>query len=631
MSFTLYQYTLRNSDPTHWGDDGMNYQFALIKMGSIQIKIILVVIFVALLQAFLTAFFFSNHVTKQIIDQTYQNRLDSLQNSEWKICSEIARRAEVTSNLATQINLLQTDNPRVIHRFLSEFLADLHVSANNNNDPLAAYIVYPNGKLIYSGLNSTFHDLKQRPWWNRMLQGKTPEEPLGFQLDSNTIWLRLSFIGNVHATADLTTVMPVYWVITNHNGGLKYVVGIDFTADLSETPIGPLFSNVKYHSELYTSNGVLLAIPSSGALVNDKYLLFHNYSRSNPVLAKAIADGPAVSSARFVYENAKGAKVLGIYWRGAMGYIYTQEVPLNEIYGPINREVAIVIWTSLLIAIIGVFSLTWFLMRDVVHPVRKLSQAMNRLGTGELTTRIKGKRNDEFGLLYQKFNSTAEQLEILIREAYVQRLARRQSELEFLQSQINPHFLYNTLDCIYRLVLGGNQTESGKAILNLSRLFRLSLSRGPAIVTIAAAMEQLGHYIELQQLRHGDRIKIDIGVAPDIMEYQIFKLLLQPIVENAFVHGLEPKKGAGRLSFIGFLEDRAIHFTIMDDGIGIAPEQLAQAQAALSDPSIKNAHGLVNVHRRLVLTYGEEWGVTLTANPVGGLRVDIRWPALPVA
>lgn len=622
-----------NAEPNQWGEDRMKNKLAWIKLKSIQIKIILAVILIALLQASLTAFFFSSYVTKQTIATTYKNRLDFLQHSEEKFFSEIARRSEMANNLATQINLLRTDNPRIIYNFLSEFLADSHVSTNNPNELSAAYIVYPNGKLIYAGLNPTFEDLKRRPWWKWVLQGKTPEEPLGIQLDSNIIWLRLSFIGSVHTTADLTTVMPIYWVMTDNNGGLKYVVGIDFTADLSETPLGPLFRNDKYRSELYDPHGLLLAIPSSGTfinLINDKYRLFHNYSHNNPILAKAFADNPSVSSGRIIYQNSKGANVLGIYWRGAMGYIYTQEIPLHEIYGPIKREVSMVIWMSLLIAVIAAFILTWFLLRGVVHPVRELSQAMNRLGTGELTTRIIDQRHDEFGLLFQKFNSTAEQLEILIREVYAQRLARRQSELEFLQSQINPHFLYNTLDCIYRLVLGGDQAESSKAILNLSRLFRLSLGRGPTIVTIAAAMEQLGYYIELQQLRHGNRIKIDIQVAADIMEYQVLKLLLQPIIENAFLHGLEPKQGPGQLVIIGLLEIKAIHFTIIDNGIGMDPKQLAESQTALADTSIKSTHGLLNVHRRLVLTYGEEWGVTLSANPGGGLRVDIRWPALAI-
>jgi two-component system sensor histidine kinase YesM len=309
-----------------------------------------------------------------------------------------------------------------------------------------------------------------------------------------------------------------------------------------------------------------------------------------------------------------------------MGFIYLKEKLLHEVYGPANREIAYVIWLSLAIAMIAALILSWFFLRDVVRPVHQLTQAMNQLGAGQFNTQITARRKDEFGQLYQQFNSTAAQLQDLIRVAYVERLSRRQAELEFLQAQINPHFLYNTLDCIYRLVLSGDSEEGARAILHLSRLFRLSLGRGPSMVTIAESLEHLNHYLELQRLRHGDRIEVMVEALPEILGCQIPKLLLQPVVENAFVHGLEPKSGCGRLEIRGFKEGNAIHFIITDNGIGISPEQLRKIRETLADPAVQNLHGLANVHRRLVLAYGEAWGVDLAPNPEGGVIIHIRWP-----
>lgn len=538
----------------------------------------------------------------------------------------------MTYSLANQIDLLATKNPDRIQSFLNRYLVDIHVSLNNSTNPLAAYIVYPDGKLIYAGLDSALNDLKKRPWWNQILNGKTPDEELGTQMNSNSteLYLRLSFIGNIRDNIQPGAIMPLYWVAPKNTGSLKHVVGIDFNADLSDTPIGPLFPSNEPYGELFDAKGILLAIPSQGSIVNEKYRLFRNYAGHNPLLAKALADGPDVSEGHLIYQNDNKKKELGMYRRGFMGYIYTQSIPLNEVYGPITREITTDIWISVVIAVIAALILTWFLLQDVVRPVHRLSLAMNQLGMGEFTTRITEQRKDEFGQLYQSFNSTAAQLELLIQEAYVQRLARRQSELEFLQAQINPHFLYNTLDCIYRLVMGGDHEEGGRAIINLSRLFRLSLGRGPTIVTIESAIEQLGNYIKLQQLRHGDRIQVAIRIEPDILKYQIPKLLLQPIVENAFAHGLEPKQGSGQLSISGLRDNNAIHFIISDNGIGLNQEQLRKARADLADTATKNAHGMVNVHRRLMLAYGEQWGITLSANPDGGLCVDLYWPALEI-
>lgn len=605
------------------------------KYGSLQIKILLVILFVSLLNAGLTAFFFSTRIKNQITATTYQSMQISLQHAESRVLNEITRRSEMIYSLANQIDLLSSKDPDKIQTFLNRYLVDIHVSLNNSvNDStnlLAAYIVYPDGKLIYAGLDTTLNDLKKRPWWNQILNGMTPDEELGAQMTSTSteLYSRLSFIGNIRNNIQPSAIMPLYWVATKNFGSLKYVVGIDFNADLSDTPIGPLFPINEPFGELFDAEGFLLAIPSQGSIVNEKHRLFKNYAGENPLLAKALADGPSVSEGHLIYQNGK-EKMLGMYRRGFMGYIYTQTIPLKEVYGPITREITAVIWISVIIAFIAALILTWFLLLDVVRPFNRLSLAIDRLGQGDFNTRITEQRKDEFGQLYQSFNSTATQLELLIQEAYVQRLARRQSELEFLQAQINPHFLYNTLDCIYRLIMGGDHEEGGKAIINLSRLFRLSLGRGPAIVTIKSAIEQLNHYIKLQQLRHGDRIQVETRVEPDILEYQIPKLLLQPIVENAFIHGLEPKQGNGLLSIIGLRENNSIHFIISDNGIGLNQEQLLKAQADLSDTAIKKAHGMVNVHRRLKLAYGEEWGIALSPNPGGGLRVDIRWPTLEI-
>jgi hypothetical protein len=321
-----------------------------IKYGSIQIKILLVVLFVSLLNAGLTAFFFSTRVKNQITATTYQSLQISLQHAESRVLNEITRRAEMTYSLANQIDLLATKNPDKIQSFLNRYLVDIHVSLNNsiNNSysPLAAYIVYPDGKLIYAGLDTALNDLRKRPWWNQILNGKTPDEVLGTQINSSPteLYSSLTFIGNIRDNIQPSFIMPIYWVATKNFGSLKYVVGIDFNAGLSDTPIGPLFPSNEPYGELFDAQGFLLAIPfQQGSIVNEKYRLFKNYAGNNPLLTKALADGPNVSEGHLVYRNDQKKKELGMYRRGFMGFIYTQSLPLNEVYGPITREITMVI------------------------------------------------------------------------------------------------------------------------------------------------------------------------------------------------------------------------------------------------------------------------------------------------
>lgn len=599
-----------------------------LKSTSLQIKVLLVVLIVVFLHASLTALLLANRLKDRITTATRENMVSSLHLSEEKVLSELARRAEITSNLATQTYLLRHKSRSQIRRMIADYLTIIHLPQINGLPyTQAAYIIYPDtGQFICSGQSWTEQDLKQRPWWRESLQGVPPQEPLGTSLKNNILITR-SFIGNVRLTPGPAT-LPIYWV-SNETDRLL-VVGMDSSADLSETPTGSTFPTSDLYGELYDPSGILLALPSDGGHNPEKFILFSHDPHHNPLLAKAIAEGPATSTGSLLYTNHRGTEVLGMYLRGEMGFIYIKEKPLREVYGPVNQEVSYVIWLSMLVAVTAAFLLTWFLLHDVVHPVHQLGQAMDQLGAGKMTTRIAERRRDEFGQLFKQFNSTAEQLQNQIQVAYVERLARRQAELEFLQAQINPHFLYNTLDCIYRLILSGDNEEGGRAILNLSRLFRLSLGRGPSIVTVSEALEQLQHYLALQQLRHGDRITVQIDVAPQILKYQIPKLLLQPVVENAFVHGLEPKPGGGLLLINGRLDQGAIRFTVSDDGVGMSDAQLQKANETLSDPVVRHSHGLANVHRRLVLAYGEGWGLALSSNPEGGLQVDIRWPALPI-
>ena len=597
------------------------------KPASLQAKILLVVLIVVFLYATLTALLLANRLKDKITAANHESMLNSLRMVEEKVLSELARRAEVTRNMSAQIKLIRNQGDTSIRVLMANYLASFY---EKNADKIAriqaAYIVSLKGepRLVCSGQDWTVADIRRRPWWRQVLRGEEPVDPLGTSFIENSILIPTGFVGEVRPTPGPFT-LPVYWV----DDEARTVVGMDFPADLSETPTGSTFpiSKDELYGALYDSHGILLATPSTGGHNPEGYRLFTSGAKNNPLVAKAIAEGPRTDSGALIYTNGKGLKVLGIYWRGKMGFIYIREKPLLEVYDPVYREVSRVIWLSLAVAVAAAMLLTWFLLRDVVHPVHQLSQAMDRLGAGEMSTRISDRRRDEFGQLFQQFNATAEQLQNQIQVAYIDRLARRQAELEFLQAQINPHFLYNTLDCIYRLILSGDSKQGGQAIINLSKLFRLSLGRGPSMVTIAEAMEQLRHYLELQRLRHGDRLVVEIDVSPEILGCQIPKLLLQPAVENAFVHGLEPKQGSGRLVIIGEREGEAIHFTIMDDGTGMNDEQLAKVREMLADPNMQSAHGLVNVHRRLILAYGEAWGVTVTPNPDGGLRVDIRWPA----
>lgn len=582
----------------------------------------LATLIVILFYATCTGYLVSARLKSKLIAGVHESVLSSLRLTEQKVLNEISRRLEMAANLAAQVEQAGDDEAGIRH-LLNGVLVRLY---NTASAPMAAYVAFPDGRLICSGPVWIEKDLRQRAWWRQYLRGRPLDEPLGQAFTTRGLLLNAGFVGQIR-NAFSPAVIPVYWVAADSKGSLKFVLGMDFGADLTETPTESLFAFEKgSFDELFDANGILLAFPSTGLASVQKYRLFSDSSKTNPLVRAALTE-PDVKTGYRTYINADGVEVLGMYLRGALGFIYTREKPVADVYGAVNREIISYIWLIFTLAAVTVLLLTGFLFRGIVRPVHQLTSAMDRLGAGDLEARIRSPRRDEFGQLFRQFNATAERLQLLIKEAYVERLARRQAELEFLQAQINPHFLYNTLDCIYKLVESGDSEEGCRAIVNLSRLFRLSLGRGRRLVKIAEALEQLRRYLDLQHLRYGDRITVSIQVSDDLLACEIPKLLLQPLVENAFVHGLEPKQGRGLLSISGTREGDAVHFTIADDGIGMTDEELARVEEALRDSAIQGSHGLVNAHRRLVLAYGDEWGLNVSRNTGGGLRVDIRWPA----
>lgn len=205
----------------------------------------------------------------------------------------------------------------------------------------------------------------------------------------------------------------------------------------------------------------------------------------------------------------------------------------------------------------------------------------------------------------------------------------RIAEFNSLQAQINPHFLYNTMDMINWLAQQGRTFEVCNAVQSLSRFYKLTLSRKQSISTIAQEEEHVSIYIHLQNMRYHDSIDFVSDIPDELMEYQIPKLTLQPVIENSILHGiLEKDTKSGTIVLTGWMEDRDIVLLISDDGVGIAEEKLPVILTGAG----KSASGgtniaVYNTHRRLQILYGETYGLSYSSKQGNGTEVQIRFPA----
>ena len=280
---------------------------------------------------------------------------------------------------------------------------------------------------------------------------------------------------------------------------------------------------------------------------------------------------------------------------------------------PIQRITLVVI----ALILVGVVLLAVYLSHALSRPIKDLQDLTKRAANHELTVHIEPQGNDEIAMLGHSFNKMIRRIQELMDENVREQKLLRKLEMESLDNQIKPHFIYNTLDLIIGQ-LESNQNEQASCLIEaLGSFFRLSLSKGREVVPIASEVEHVRNYLFIQQMRHGEEYQYELDIDQDILDKYIPRLLLQPLVENAIYHGILQAERKGRIFISGYqrASDGTIVFEISDDGAGIEPDALRDINEVLrgvrSLQNDKEYFGLRNVNKRAQLMFGEEYGVVL--------------------
>lgn len=311
----------------------------------------------------------------------------------------------------------------------------------------------------------------------------------------------------------------------------------------------------------------------------------------------------------------------------------------KELYGETDQ---LRMYTYLIIAasILMAFGIAWLVYSGIAAPVQKLSHGMKQLGGGKLNFRLENKRKDEFGYLTEAFNQLVLNQKHLIEDHYEQELRLARTELKFLQSQINPHFLYNTLDSIYWASRNYDADEIGEMVLNLSKFFRLSLNKGKDVFPLEESIAHLHYYIRIQQIRFLENFSVEYQLEEESKRIPVLKLLLQPLVENAILHGMEGKSSGGMLVIASWLEEeRFLKVQVKDNGPGMPEERLRYIREELNrvslrkhrrfaseEEEVKDLFGLRNVVTRMRLYYGGAAGLTIESREGEGTCITMSLP-----
>ena len=270
-----------------------------------------------------------------------------------------------------------------------------------------------------------------------------------------------------------------------------------------------------------------------------------------------------------------------------------------------------------------------FISNKISNPIKLLDGRVREIESGNLNVEIVPSGSYEVEHLGNSIKNMLSRIKVLMSDLVDEHNAKRKSEFDTVQSQINPHFLYNTLDIIVWMIENEKPDKAVSIVTALAKFFRISLSKGKNIITVKDEVEHVRNYLMIQNMRFKNRFEYSIDVEDDILSYSSLKLMLQPLVENAIYHGMEFMDGDGKIEVRVFKENDSLYFTISDNGLGMSEDVVATLLSKDIIPSKKGSGiGVKNVNERIKLYFGNEYGLKVESEPDEGTKITIHLPAI---
>lgn len=471
----------------------------------------------------------------------------------------------------------------------------LQTAANTRLDIGLLYLLRSDEKEYYYVANAECEEVAKRVWYSRNELAKQSDIKKG----------------------------RIIWRTYTNNG--RHVLGFRTIYDIdSLQKIGLLAVEINEESikEIYTNS----------EMIKDSFFVVYDAEGS---IVSTNAPHPIDLSLFFNAEPIKDQakwETGDKYWVSGKkvdycGWYICLVTPVDNAMADITNLRLIILSSLFLILAFLLFSIRLF-SNYFTDPVNKLIPLMHKVEQEDFSVYASETRKDEYGELMRVFNKMIQKIRYLIEEDYKGKLIMQETEYKYLRAQINPHFLYNTLDSINWLAQLGGMKDVGKMSVALGRLMRRSISSTEDVVPLREEINALEDYLTIQRMRYGDKLVDHIDVPKDCMEYLIPQMTLQPLVENALVHGIEKRSGVGHLHIYTRMEDDNFELCVQDDGVGTSEERIAQVMSTNATDSI-GAHsgvGINNVNKRLQMLFGKKYGLRIESTAGSGTTVCIRLP-----
>lgn len=308
------------------------------------------------------------------------------------------------------------------------------------------------------------------------------------------------------------------------------------------------------------------------------------------------------------------------------GWTIIDLTPISETLAD-NQVISSIILSMVMCCTLLCILLAFIISKVHLEPLRTLGSLIKNTEWENFNEYSASTSNDEVGLLAREFNKMSRRLKYMMEQVYTAQLKQSEAEFNALQAQINPHFLYNTLDTIYWVCRLEHSDGAAELVKALGNMFRLSLNKGEGLISLSDELKHLNSYLTIQKKRCKDNVKVEINVDPnsELENAKVIKLVLQPLVENAFVHGISNAKKDNIIKIAVKLEKNNVIYKIEDNGAGINPEFLAE----LNSNTQKKGFGIRNVNERIKLLFGEEYGITISSVLNQSTVILVKQPFIP--
>ncbi|MFD2332874.1 sensor histidine kinase [Cohnella sp. GCM10020058] len=359
----------------------------------------------------------------------------------------------------------------------------------------------------------------------------------------------------------------------------------------------------------------------------DTVVILEDYLFRKALYRKADTDAPSTAgdgNTRAVLEHAREKFLTTAKESQLLGWRLTVDMPENVALKPVyalKKFYYLISLFAVAVALLG----SLIIYRLIHSPLKKLISAFRRVEQGTLDVQIDRRELDEFHYLYTQFNKSVKKIKQLIQEVYEKTIHSQQSELKQLQSQINPHFFYNSLYILYMMAQEENLAGVKDMSRHLGDYFKFITYTNSDLVSLESELNHARNYASIQQLRFSNRLECEFVLEGAIVDWRVPRLIIQPIIENAINHGISGLEEGGKVIVYLRCEPRVLTLKVKDNGAGMDERMLAALNKGLANGlEGSDIHGIYNIHRRLKLQYGSASGVYLHSNEAGGLTVTIH-------